>query len=67
VQVKLNNLIIPGELDNITIANASGNIGFTVSNTLYSLGDTIEYTVYSRVVPQRQSLSQALRPSADNE
>jgi len=67
VQVKLNNLIIPGELDNITIANASGNIGFTVSNTLYNLGDTIEYTVYSRVVPQRQSLSQALRPSADNE
>jgi hypothetical protein len=67
VKVKLNNLLINGNLDNITIANASGNIGFTVSNTLYKLGDTIEYTVYSRVVPQRQSLSQALRPSADNQ
>ena len=67
VKVKLNNLLITGNLDNIVIANTSGNIGFTVSNTLYHIGDTIEYTVYSRVVPQRQSLSQALRPSADNE
>jgi hypothetical protein len=67
VKVKLNNLLINSNLSNITIANITGKIGFTVSNTLYKLNDTIEYTVYSRVVPQRQSLSQALRPSADNE
>ena len=67
VKVKINNLLITGALDNIVIANSTGNIGFTVSNTLYHIGDTIEYTVYSRVVSQRQSLSQALRPTADNQ
>jgi hypothetical protein len=67
VKVSINNLVIPGSLDNITVANFSGNVGFTINSNLYTYGSLIEYTVYSRVVPQRQSLSQALRPSADNE
>jgi len=54
-------------LDPIVIANVSGKAGFTISTNLYAYGDEIIYTMYSRVVPQRQSLSQALRPSADNE
>jgi len=54
-------------LDIITVANISGKLGFTISTNTYTRGDEILYTVYSRVVQQRQSLSQALRPSADNE
>lgn len=50
---------------NVTMNNASGNIGFTVTNVLSS-GDLLEYTVYQHVINERQSLSQALRPSADN-
>lgn len=48
-----------------TIANASGNLSFTVSSTL-SINDLLEYTVYKHVINERQSLSQALRPTADN-
>jgi hypothetical protein len=48
-----------------TIANAAGNLSFTVSNTL-STNDLLEYTVYETVVEQRQTLSDILRPSADN-
>jgi hypothetical protein len=50
---------------NNTISNSSGNIGIHVANT-YVNGDLLEYTVYEHVINERQSLSQALRPSADN-
>ena len=50
---------------NNTISNSSGNIRITVANT-YVNGDLLEYTVYEHVINERQSLSQALRPSADN-
>ena len=45
--------------------SSSGNIGIHVANT-YVNGDLLEYTVYQHVINERQSLSQALRPSADN-
>jgi hypothetical protein len=60
VQSKLNSKIITN-----TIANTSGNISFTVSTAL-NVQDVLEYTVYANVTVQRQSLSDALRPSADN-
>lgn len=60
VRTRLNGLYI----DN-TIGNTSGNVSFTVSNVLNN-GDLLEYTIYTHVINQRQSLSQALRPSADN-
>ena len=60
VQSKLNSKIITN-----TIANTSGNISFTVSTAL-TAQDVLEYTVYANVTVQRQSLSDALRPSADN-
>ncbi len=60
VQSKLNSKIITN-----TIANTSGNISFTVSTAL-TARDVLEYTVYANVTVQRQSLSDALRPSADN-
>ena len=50
---------------NNTLGNTSGNISFTITNVL-SAGDLIEYTVYRHTINERQSLSQALRPSADN-
>lgn len=50
-----------------TTSNVSGNLGFTISNTItVNSGDLIEYTVYAKAVSERQSLSQALRPTADN-
>ncbi len=60
VQSKLNSKIITN-----TIANTSGNISFTVSTAL-NVQDVLEYTVYANVTVQRQGLSDALRPSADN-
>jgi len=48
-----------------TISNSSGNLAITVSSAL-ALGDVIEYNVYATVTPERQSLSNALRPQSDN-
>jgi hypothetical protein len=48
-----------------TVGNVSGNLSITVSTPI-SLGDTLEYTVYEQKIPQRQSLSDALRPLSDN-
>jgi len=62
VKTMLNNLIIPN-----TLANIGGKVGFTIQSNLYTTGERLDYTIYSRVVNQRQSLSQALRPTADNE
>jgi len=60
VRVKLNGFQIVN-----TMANTGGNVSFTVSSVLET-GDLLEYTVYRHVINERQSLSQALRPSADN-
>jgi len=60
VRTQLNGLPITN-----TVNNIGGNVSFTVS-TVLAIGDLLEYTVYRHVVNERQSLSQALRPSADN-
>jgi hypothetical protein len=60
VRTNLNGLSITN-----TMANTSGNVSFTVSSVL-KVGDVLEYSVYTHVINERQSLSQALRPSADN-
>lgn len=60
VKTTLNGTIITN-----TMSNSSGNIAFTISNTL-SIDDLIEYTVYETVIREKQSLSDALRPTADN-
>jgi hypothetical protein len=60
VRTNLNGLPITS-----TIANTTGNVSFTVSSVL-KVGDVLEYSVYTHVINERQSLSQALRPSADN-
>jgi hypothetical protein len=48
-----------------TMSNSSGNVGFTVTANI-AIGNILEYTVYANVSQERQSLSQALRPAADN-
>ncbi len=50
---------------NNTMSNTAGNVSFTVTNTLSS-NDMLEYTVYSKVTPERQGLSDILSPLADN-
>jgi hypothetical protein len=60
VKTKVNSLIIPN-----TMGNTLGNVSFTISSPL-AVGSVLEYTVYRHVVNERQSLSQALRPTADN-
>jgi hypothetical protein len=63
----------------VTAANASsasytlaGNLTGVVSSATIAdasplpIGSVLEYTIYTNVVNERQSLSQALRPSADN-
>jgi hypothetical protein len=57
----LNSLNIPNTLAN----TVSGNLSITVSTAL-AVNDILEYTVYQQVFPQRQSLSDALRPLSDN-
>lgn len=50
-----------------TIANSSGNVAFTVSSTYtLNIDDLLEYTVFRNVENERVSLSDALRPKADN-
>ena len=49
----------------VTFSNDAGKIGITINYAIYD-GSAIQYTVYDRVVTQRQSLSKALRPQADN-
>lgn len=44
--------------------NSNGFIAFEIENMLIN-GDQIQYTVYEDVIEQRQSISKALRPSAD--
>lgn len=56
----LNSLIIAN-----TLGNVSGNLSITISTPI-SVGDTLEYVVYEQKIPQRQSLSAALRPQSDN-
>jgi hypothetical protein len=50
---------------NITLANDGGKLGFTINNVIRE--DTVlRYSVFDKVITQRQSLSKALRPQADN-
>jgi hypothetical protein len=50
-----------------TISNSSGNVALTISSGYpVVVNDIVEYTVYANVIQQRQSLSDALRPTADN-
>ena len=50
-----------------TMANISGNIGFTINSGVSIIaGDLLEYTVYQKAINERQSLSNALKPMADN-
>ena len=65
VKVTIDNFVI-NDITTVPLSNIGGNIGFTIQSNLYTYGSEIIYTVYSRVIPQRQSLSQALRPTADN-
>lgn len=48
-----------------TISNTAGNISFTITSPL-TIGSVIEYAVFEHTINERQGLSQALRPSADN-
>lgn len=48
-----------------TMSNSSGNVGFTVTANI-AINNVLEYTVYANVKHERQSLSQALTPKADN-
>jgi hypothetical protein len=54
------------------IYTLAGNLTGTVSSATVAdgsplpIGGLLEYTVYEHVINERQSLSQALRPSADN-
>jgi hypothetical protein len=60
VRTKVNSTII-----NNVVGNTMGNVSFTIS-TVMAVGDLLEYGIYKNVINQRQSLSQALRPTADN-
>lgn len=60
VRTKLNGIQITN-----TMGNTGGNVSFTITSQP-AIGDLLEYTVYRHTTNQRQSLSQALRPSADN-
>jgi hypothetical protein len=57
--------VLNGITINNTISNVSGNVGFTLTNTLIA-NDIIEYTVYANVRHEPHGLSVALRPIADN-
>jgi hypothetical protein len=49
----------------VAFTNIAGKINIVINHSIYD-GTAIRYTIYDRVVTQRQSLSKALRPQADN-
>jgi hypothetical protein len=49
----------------VTMSNTGGTIVFTIGHPIQD-NSVIRYTIFDRVVTQRQSLSKALRPQADN-
>ena len=49
----------------ITVAEESGKMSFTVTGTTVYAGDVIRYDVFRTKVKQRQSVSKALKPTAD--
>ena len=57
--------LLNGRIVTNTLSNSSGNVSITLSDTI-KIADVIEYTIYGKVIKESQSLSQALRPSADN-
>lgn len=48
----------------VKMFNSNGFVAFEIENMLFN-NDKIRYTVYEDVIEQRQSISKALRPSAD--
>lgn len=60
VKIMLNSIIVPG-----TIIEVSGKIAIRVDADIKA-GDIVEYTIYKHSQAERQSLSDALRPTADN-
>jgi hypothetical protein len=60
VKTKLNSTIIKN-----TIANTSGNLSFSITSNI-AVGDMLEYTIYADTTPERQGLSNILKPLADN-
>lgn len=60
--ITISNTIPAGTVGNTT---PSGNAVIITGNTI-PIGSVIEYTVYANVLVERQSLSDALRPLADN-
>jgi hypothetical protein len=64
-------IVLQANASSATYALA-GNLTGTVSSATVAdgsplpIGGLLEYTVYRHVINERQSLSQALRPSADN-
>lgn len=49
----------------ITVSNVNGFVVFVIGHPIAD-NTVIRYTIYDRTVTQRQSLSKALRPQADN-
>ena len=77
VRSSINNTIVGNSIFSSTLSNISnigniGNIGnlntvsFTITNAPLNVDDMLEYTVYKIVLPEKQALSKALRPDADN-
>lgn len=48
----------------ISVFEENGNIAFTVQYAM-NVGNVIQWSIYKQQIPQRQSLSKALRPRAD--
>lgn len=62
VKTLVNSHIVPN-----TMSNSSGNVGFALTTAnILAVGSLLEYTVYANVSLERQGLSKALRPTADN-
>lgn len=60
--VTISNIVPPGTIGNTT---PSGNAVIITSNVIL-LGSVIEYIVYADAIPEKQGLSDVLRPLSDN-
>lgn len=60
--IVISNTIPPGTIGNTT----PGGTQLMITSNTIAVGSTLEYTVFANVINERQGLSRALRPSADN-
>jgi hypothetical protein len=64
VKLLINGVRVNPTVSSVTVATVN-RLAITISDPI-QINDQVEYTIYDSAIPQKQALSNILRPSADN-